>query len=128
MEEVDVPNTTKRVNFKTRNVQLYHIENVKPTIKDMKTEFELGFHKSLERITGSNWAIKRIDSLFAITHTLKAARGSSYIPTPAKWAHPKCGLINIQNHDQECVRWCMLYHQSEKGKDTQNHSTSQTKR
>ena len=57
--------------------------------------------------------MKRIDSLFAVTHTQKAARGSSYIPTPEKLAHPKCGLINIQNQDQECFRWCLLYHQSE---------------
>ena len=41
-------------------------------------------------------------------------RGSSYIPTPARYSNSKCGLINIQNDDQECFRWCMRYHQSEK--------------
>ncbi len=36
VEEVEVPGTTKQVNFKIRNVQLYNIESVKPTIKNMK--------------------------------------------------------------------------------------------
>jgi hypothetical protein len=61
---------------------------------------------------GSNWAIDKIKNLFANTHTLKVARGSSYIPTPARYAAPKCGLINIRNTDQRCFQYCMLYHQS----------------
>ena len=87
--------------FQIRNVQLYNIESVKPAIKNLKADFEAGFQRSLNKLEGSNWTVKRIDSLFAITHTLKAARGSSYLPTPERWANPKCGLINIQNHDQE---------------------------
>ena len=31
-------------------------------------------------------------------------------------ANPKCGLVNIQNHDIECFKWCMKYHQSEQSK------------
>ena len=50
----------------------------------------------------------------------KALRGSSYIPTPEKYSNPKCGLVNIKNEDQECFRWCMLYHQSDKHKHVQN--------
>ena len=46
----------------------------------------------------------------------KTIRGSSYIPTPVKFAHPKCGLVNIRNTDDKCFKWCMLYHQSEQTK------------
>jgi hypothetical protein len=35
-------------------------------------------------------------------------RGSSYIPTPVKFAHPKCGLVNIRNTDDKCFKWCMV--------------------
>ena len=44
----------------------------------------------------------------------KAAMGSSWIPTPERYSNAKCGLINIQNADQECFRWCMRYHQPKK--------------
>ena len=37
-------------------------------------------------------------------------------------ANPKCGLINIQNKDNECFRWCMKYHQA--GKITHGESKS----
>ena len=47
---------------------------------------------------------------------LKESRGSLYIPTPEKYSNPKCGLINIQNDDQECFKWCMKYHQTDKSK------------
>ena len=50
------------------------------------------------------------------TLTIKPQRASSYIPTPEKYSNPKCGLINIKNNDQECFRWCMKYHQSDKVK------------
>ena len=46
------------------------------------------------------------------TFKIKAARGSSWIPTPERYSNAKCGLINIKNEDQECFRWCMKYHQS----------------
>ncbi len=104
----------QRVRYEIDPKQLYNVESVKPTIRNLRAQMINGFTTALEKFKGSGWSVKRIDSLFAITHTLKAARGSSYIITPAKWKHPKCGLINIQNHDQECFRWCMLYHQSEK--------------
>ena len=37
----------------------------------------------------------------------KTIRGSSYIPTPAKFAYPNNGLINIKNNDDKCFKWCM---------------------
>ena len=51
--------------------------------------------------------------IFVECLTIKPQRASSYIPTPEKYSNANCGLINIQNKDQECFRWCMKYHQSE---------------
>jgi len=67
---------------------------------------------------GSNWSLKSIDKLAIDVYETKPLRASSYIPTPSKYSNLKCGLINIQNKtDDECFKWCMLYHQSEKGKN-----------
>ena len=49
---------------------------------------------------------------------IKKYGGSSYIPTPEKYSNPKCGLKNIQNDDQECFKWCMKYHQTDKSKNS----------
>ena len=46
----------------------------------------------------------------------KPLHGSSYIATPEKYSNSKCGLINIKNEDEECFKWCMKYHQSDKAK------------
>ncbi|MFM7988362.1 MAG: hypothetical protein ACKPKO_54525, partial [Candidatus Fonsibacter sp.] len=65
---------------------------------------------------GSGWSIESIDKLAIDVFETKPIRASSYIPTPAKYSHSKCGLINIKNTtDDECFKWCMLYHQSDKG-------------
>ena len=63
---------------------------------------------------GSGWSLKRVVGLFITTCTQKPSRGSSYIPTPPALCNSKLGLINIKNEDQECFKYCVLYHQSGK--------------
>ena len=36
--------------------------------------------------------------------------GSSYIKLPTELQHNKHGLINLQNRDNECFRWCHIRH------------------
>ena len=48
---------------------------------------------------------------------IKPLRGSQYSPTPEICSNPKCCLINIKNEDEECFKWCMLYHQSNQSKN-----------
>ena len=66
---------------------------------------------------GSGWIIKRFVNIFINVYETSPIRAASYIPTPPKYNNAKCGLINIQNDDQECVRWCLKYHQSAKDKN-----------
>ena len=35
-------------------------------------------------------------------------RGNSYIPLPEKLQNAAKGLINLQNEDNECFRWCHI--------------------
>ena len=65
---------------------------------------------------GSGKSLKQVVGLFITTYTQKPSRGSSYIPTPLALCNPKLSLINIKNKDQQCFKYCMLYHQSGKGK------------
>ena len=60
----------------TKPVSIYNAASVIPSIKSLKEELEHKFMKSLEQLTGSNWSIKRFDSLFAVAHTLPAARAA----------------------------------------------------
>ena len=68
----------------------------------------------------SAWKIAQLNYINLDFFKIRAARGSSWIPTPERYSNPKCGLINIKNEDQECFRWCMKYHQSSQQKDAQN--------
>ena len=60
---------------------------------------------------------KKFINIFIDIYETNPIRGSSYIPTPPKFNNSRCGLINIQNDDQECFRWCLKYHQSAKDKN-----------
>ena len=64
---------------------------------------------------GSGWIIKKFLNIFIDIYETNPIRAASYIPTPPKYNNSRCGLINIQNDDQECFEWCMKYHQSNKG-------------
>ena len=78
---------------------------------DLDYKFEHTKHKS------SGWVLKQIIKFFVNIHDVKPIRGSSYIPTPDKYKNPKCGLVNIQNNDVECFKWCMKYHQTKNQKN-----------
>jgi hypothetical protein len=69
-----------------------------------------------EGTEGSGWKLRRIPRLFLKIHKVRLPKGASYIPTPPCVNKPKNGLMNIRNDDQECFKWCMRYHQTEKKK------------
>ena len=65
-------------------------------IEDLLKRFEHINHK------GSGYTVKKINHVFLKSYKVKPIRGSSYIPTPEKFANSRCGLINIKNEDNEC--------------------------
>lgn len=75
-------------------------------------DLKKGDEKKSEKPSG--WILHRYKNLIVDIFGINSVRGSSYISTPEKYSNPKCGLINIRNEDDECFRWCMKYHQSEK--------------
>ena len=71
-----------------------------------------------EKLEGTGWCLYDIERVHLSVYQTKPLRVASFIPTPEKFANPKCGLINIQNEDDECFRWCIKYHQSPKTKNS----------
>ena len=60
---------------------------------------------------GFGWIIDSV-----IDHTISISKynplaGNSYIKLPKELDHPRKGLINIQNiDDNECFKWCLVRH------------------
>ena len=56
-------------------------------------------------------------NVFAFTeHTVNVFKyrplgGSTYIDLPKEYKNTRNGLINIQNNDQECFKWCHVAHE-----------------
>ena len=59
---------------------------------------------------GSGWVIDQIDSHYINVTTYKPLHGSSYIELPTELRNSKKGLINMNNEDEECFRWCHIRH------------------
>jgi len=102
------------ISKKPLKITKYKFEDVLDALRAEINDRVDGYNNE---VGGSGWVIKEW-LVFAIDmFKIKPARGGSYIPTPERYANPKCGLINIKNEDQKCFQWCMKYHQSEKKKN-----------
>ena len=66
---------------------------------------------------GSGWTIIAIENHFINLVNYSPLKGSSYIKLPQELK--KGGLINIQNEDNECFRWCHIRHLNPQVKDPQ---------
>ena len=59
---------------------------------------------------GSGWTIVEIRSHFVNIVKYLPLKGNSYIPLPEELRNSMCGLINLKNIDNECLRWCHNRH------------------
>ena len=106
--------TGKHVNiYKTA----FFIGKAKTITKPNDTEPELSMSRQeiLDVIDkwvseGSGWVIDRIDSHYINVTLYKPLNGSSYIELPMELRNSKKGLINMNNEDEECFRWCHITH------------------
>ena len=102
----------------TKTPQIITKANYKNVIKAQLAELKNKI--SNFDLNQSGWIFKKIHKIDLDVFETKPLRASSYIPTPEKYSNPKCGLVNIKNNDNQCFRWCMKYHQSDKQKNCQN--------
>jgi hypothetical protein len=106
----EFPTTTKIKEITISDVD----ELVDTLLTDIANKIDNPFTNN--NLQGSGWKIKQIKTLYIKVYKIKPPRGSSYIPTPAPYNTSRSGLINIQNDDEECFKWCMKYHQSRQEK------------
>ena len=62
------------MNARTKPLNIYNEASVKPIILSLRKELERKFVSGIDSQEGSNWAIGRIQNLFANTHTLNIKR------------------------------------------------------
>jgi len=56
---------------------------------------------------GSGWIINKLLNFEIKIAKYKPLNASSYIETPKKFQNPHYKLINMQNRDNECFKWCI---------------------
>ena len=66
---------------------------------------------------GSGWTIQSIENHYINIVNYNPLKGSSYIKLPQELKNR--GLINLQNKDNECFRWCHIRHLNPQEKDPQ---------
>ena len=93
--EVPFVSKTEAVLAATDVDSLY--KNARDKILEAMANFQMG---------GSNWIFKAVVRLDVNTAIYKPLRGSSYIPFPSVLANKKA-IINMQNQDDECFKWCV---------------------
>ena len=84
-----------------------------------KTDIKLALQASQQQILnkiaqwiseGSGWTIQLIENHYINIVNYSPLKGSSYIKLPQELRNPQKGLINLQNKDNECFRWCHIRH------------------
>ena len=61
----------------------------------------------LQDVEGSGWVFEGVENIEILTVPYEPLRGSKYIELPKHIADKKA-VINIQNKDEECFKWCVL--------------------
>ena len=111
--KIEIKDKTKIDNFYSNSkaetiINETDIDNV---FKSIYTIVITNIEKSLGK--GSVWIIDSVvDHTISILNYNPLGR-RSYIKLPKKLDHPRKGLINIQNTDEdECFKWCLVRHRN----------------
>ena len=89
-------------------------EHIETLVDDMFDAFDRAIDEFV--LNGSDWSLEHTVELRIDIWRQKACRVGTYLPLP-KHIVDKKAVVNIQNMDDECFKWCMKYHQSPQGKN-----------
>ncbi len=106
-------------NFETGLIQemLHYFKEKEPHVffehnkNRIKKEFERFIERSKGQIEawserGSGWVFERITVAYVNVARYQPLRGGTYLPLPANLANKKA-IINVQNTDNECLKWAL---------------------
>ena len=112
----EVTNRTQHHTIRTRSQAVLQ-SNIKDVVIERLNNILMQMDQLNERLGGSQWRIKKYEKFDVDMDKTRPPRASSYIEVPAKFKNSQCGLINIKNpEDNECFKWCMLYHLTKRAK------------
>ena len=108
---------TKTAYFNSRAQKIINLMEI---TEELIVSKELLLNRIAQWISeGSGWTIKSIDNHYLNIVKYKPTKGSSYLKLPIELQHHSKGLINLQNKDNECFRWCHIRHLNPMDKDPQ---------
>jgi len=95
--------------FNTKSIKIINIESIDEIINEQINDL-------IKRINeyegmGSNFVLKSINSISINSIKFNPLGEAKYISLPQHIANKKC-CINIQNEDNECFKYCALYHEN----------------
>ena len=94
--------------FNSKPKTIINVDDLTPFLDVNVEQIMEDIHKWISQ--GSAWLIKSINGHFINIIQYEPLAGSSYIKLPTALQNPKHGIINPQNKDNECFRWCHIRH------------------
>ena len=93
------------------NAGPFTVINRESIIENIETAIE----KNLETIAGwlsegSGWVIEEVLNHYINIVSYLPLKAKSYIPLSEELRNSRKGLINLQNRDDQCFRWCHIRH------------------
>ena len=94
--------------FNSKPKTIINADDLTPFLDVNVEQIMEDIHKWISQ--GSAWLIKSINGHFINIIQYEPLAGSSFIQLPTELQHKKKGIINLQNKDNECFRWCHVRH------------------
>ena len=94
--------------FNSKPKTIINADDLAPFLDVNVEQIMEDIHKWISQ--GSAWIIKSIEGHYINIIQYEPLAGSSYIKLPTELQHHRKGLINLQNKDNECFRWCHIRH------------------
>ncbi|KAL9959211.1 hypothetical protein ACROYT_G036308 [Oculina patagonica] len=93
--------------FKEKEPHVFNEHNK----QQIKQEFDRFIERAKGQIEawserGSGWVIERIIAAYVNVARYQPLKGGTYLPLPANLANKKA-IINVQNSDNECLKWAL---------------------
>ena len=115
-------NYTERIIYDKKYLVVYLARKIitNQDINEVCTGYKYVFENAYEKMNliGSGWSLVSINLHTTRIYEITQIGGASYIATPQTISSEKNGLVNIKNNDDRCFMWCLLYHQSDKSKNS----------
>ena len=102
----DFDNIYKPAYFNSRAQRVINPNDFLPSLQLSQQQILNGIGVWLSE--GSGWTVSSINEHYINIVVYEPMRGNSYIPLPVKLQNSAKGLINLQNKDNECFRWCHI--------------------